>query len=159
VLLGLAGALAHVYSRRVDPYAPLAGYQGFVAAAENPTWAAVILAALGSSALGAIVGGFLTTSLRGRIERDEAWRTRLLDNVAELAADPTGRAWSGRRESAAKVRDERNDPNNTKGPVSGAFPVAGQDLNLRPPGYETTVARSGDAETAWLADVRLAQIS
>jgi hypothetical protein len=26
-------------------------------------------------------------------------------------------------------------PRETNGPVTGAFPVAGQDLNLRPPGY------------------------
>ena len=59
-------------------------YEAFVAVAAQPSWAAVVLAALGSSALGAIVGGSLTTWLRGRIERDEAWRTRLVDSAAEL---------------------------------------------------------------------------
>jgi hypothetical protein len=47
--------------------------------ASNPSWAAILLAVLGSSAIGAIVGGYLTTRLRGRIEHDEAVRTRLID--------------------------------------------------------------------------------
>jgi hypothetical protein len=49
-----------------------------VFAASEPGWAGIIVAALGSSALGAIFGGWLTTWLRGRIERAEAWRTRLI---------------------------------------------------------------------------------
>jgi hypothetical protein len=48
---------------------------------------AIIVAALGSSAVGAIVGGFLTTWLRGRIERDEAWRTRLLESGSALGTE------------------------------------------------------------------------
>jgi hypothetical protein len=52
----------------------------FVAAAAGATsWSAIVLAVLGSSAVGAIAGGYLTTRLRGTIERDEAWRTRLID--------------------------------------------------------------------------------
>jgi hypothetical protein len=47
----------------------------------------LIVAVLGSSALGAVVGGTLTTWLRGRIEREEAWRTRLLDAASSLGTD------------------------------------------------------------------------
>jgi hypothetical protein len=43
------------------------------------SWSAIVGVVLGSSALGAIVGGMITTRMRGRIERDEAWRTRLVD--------------------------------------------------------------------------------
>jgi hypothetical protein len=48
-------------------------------AASGVSWSAIVVAVLGSSALGAIVGGMITTRMRGRIERDEAWRTRLVD--------------------------------------------------------------------------------
>jgi hypothetical protein len=47
-------------------------------------WTAIIVAALGSSALGAIVGGYLTTRMQGRHEREEAWRTRLIDAADSL---------------------------------------------------------------------------
>ena len=43
------------------------------------SWSAIVGAVLGSSALGAIAGGMITTRMRGRIERDEAWRTGLVD--------------------------------------------------------------------------------
>jgi hypothetical protein len=58
----------------------------FVVAADKVTWSAVIIAAFGSSAVGAIVGGLITTWLRGRIEGDAEWRTRLLDSAAALEA-------------------------------------------------------------------------
>jgi hypothetical protein len=61
--------------------------EGLLAAAatdHQTSWSVVILAVLGSSAVGAIVGGLMTTSLRGRIERDAEWRTRLLDSAAAL---------------------------------------------------------------------------
>jgi hypothetical protein len=58
----------------------------FVAAADKALWSAVVVAALGSSALGAIIGGLTTTWLRGRIEGDAEWRTRLLDSAAALEA-------------------------------------------------------------------------
>jgi hypothetical protein len=50
------------------------------------SWGTIALAALGSSALGAIVGGLLTTWFRGRFEREEAWRTRLIDAADSLSA-------------------------------------------------------------------------
>ena len=59
--------------------------QALVATVDRVTWSAVIIAALGSSAVGAIVGGLITTWLRGRIEGDAEWRTRLLDSAAALA--------------------------------------------------------------------------
>ena len=49
-------------------------------------WAEVAAAALGSSAIGAVVGGIMTTWLRGRIERDEAWRTRMIEAADDLAS-------------------------------------------------------------------------
>jgi hypothetical protein len=49
------------------------------AASGGTSWTGIVLAVLGSSAVGAIAGGYLTTRLRGDIERDEAWRTRLID--------------------------------------------------------------------------------
>ena len=52
---------------------------GLIGAESNPTWAAILFAVLGSSALGAIFGGYVTTRLRGRLEREEAWRTRLIE--------------------------------------------------------------------------------
>ncbi len=51
----------------------------FVEFATSVSWSAIVIAVLGSSAVGAVVGGVITTRMRGRIERDEAWRTRLLD--------------------------------------------------------------------------------
>jgi hypothetical protein len=61
------------------------------AAATSPAggsqWTLLIVAALGSSALGAIFGGLITTWLRGRIEREEAWRTRLLDSASVLGTE------------------------------------------------------------------------
>jgi hypothetical protein len=52
---------------------------GLIGAQSNPTWAAILFAVLGSSALGAIFGGYVTTRMRGRLEREEAWRTRLIE--------------------------------------------------------------------------------
>ena len=49
-------------------------------------WSQVAVAALGSSAIGAAVGSFLTTWLRGRIEREEAWRTRLIEAADDVAS-------------------------------------------------------------------------
>lgn len=42
-------------------------------------WGVVLVTALGGSIIGGVCGGLLTTWLRGRIERDEAWTTRLID--------------------------------------------------------------------------------
>lgn len=42
----------------------------------DATWPGLILS---SSAIGAIVGGYMTTWIRGRQERDEAMRTRLIE--------------------------------------------------------------------------------
>lgn len=50
-------------------------------AAETDSWTGILLAVLGSSALGAVVGGYLTTRLQGRHEREEAWRNRLIAAV------------------------------------------------------------------------------
>jgi hypothetical protein len=57
---------------------------GLVSAQSNPTWAAILFAVLGSSALGAIFGGYVTTRMRGRLEREEAWRTRLIEAADNL---------------------------------------------------------------------------
>jgi hypothetical protein len=57
---------------------------GLIGAQSNPTWAAILLAVLGSSALGAIFGGYVTTRMRGRLEREEAWRTRLIEAADNL---------------------------------------------------------------------------
>ena len=61
------------------------GFTAFGAAANS--WSAIVLAVLGSSALGAIAGGYITTRLRGDIERDEAWRTRLVDCADAFLAE------------------------------------------------------------------------
>jgi hypothetical protein len=58
-----------------------------VVAVEQPSgsaWLAVLLAVLGSSAVRAIAGGYLTTRMRGRIEREEAWRTPLVTAADDL---------------------------------------------------------------------------
>src|SRR5262249_16322102 len=47
--------------------------------ASTPTWVGLVIAVLGSSAIGAIFGGYLTTRMRGHIEREEAWRGRLIE--------------------------------------------------------------------------------
>ena len=57
---------------------------GLIGAQSSPTWAAILFAVLGSSALGAIFGGYVTTRMRGRIEREEAWRTRLIEAADNL---------------------------------------------------------------------------
>jgi hypothetical protein len=59
---------------------------GLIGAQSNPTWAAILFAVLGSSALGAIFGGYVTTRMRGRLEREEAWRTRLIEAADNLNA-------------------------------------------------------------------------
>jgi hypothetical protein len=53
--------------------------------ADTNSWSGILVAALGSSALGAIFGGYLTTRVRGRQEREEAWRSRLIDAADEFA--------------------------------------------------------------------------
>jgi hypothetical protein len=55
-------------------------------AAEGLTWPQLVLAALGSSAIGAVVGGILTTRMRGAIEREEAWRTRIIEAADDVAS-------------------------------------------------------------------------
>lgn len=60
------------------------------AASNSIGWTGIVLAVLGSSAVGAVVGGIITTSLRGRIERDEAWRTRLIEAADEYQAAMSG---------------------------------------------------------------------
>lgn len=65
---------------------------GLSALLADTGWAAITIAALGSSAIGAIVGGSLTTWLRGRIELDEAWRTRLIE-VADAFLTPLSKAY------------------------------------------------------------------
>lgn len=58
---------------------------GLIGAQSNtPTWGAILFAVLGSSALGAIFGGYVTTRMRGRLEREEAWRTRLIEAADNL---------------------------------------------------------------------------
>jgi hypothetical protein len=57
---------------------------GLIGAQSSPTWAAILFAVLGSSALGAIFGGYVTTRMRGRLEREEAWRTRLIEAADNL---------------------------------------------------------------------------
>jgi hypothetical protein len=53
--------------------------------ADVDTWTGLLVAVLGSSALGAIFGGYLTTRMRGRIEREEAWRSRLFEATDEFS--------------------------------------------------------------------------
>jgi hypothetical protein len=52
--------------------------------ADSSPWTGIIVAALGSSALGAIVGGYMTTRMQGLQEREEAWRTRLIEASHEV---------------------------------------------------------------------------
>jgi hypothetical protein len=59
-------------------------------AAAPDSWFALVVAALGSSAVGAVVGGLLTTWVRGRFEREEAWRTRLIEAADGLSAATAG---------------------------------------------------------------------
>lgn len=46
---------------------------------QTTDWSVLLVSALGASFVGGVLGGTLTTWLRGRIEREEAWRTRLID--------------------------------------------------------------------------------
>jgi hypothetical protein len=48
------------------------------------SWTGLVLAVVGSSAVGAVVGGYLTTVTRGRLEREEAWRTRVIEAAVSL---------------------------------------------------------------------------
>jgi hypothetical protein len=47
-------------------------------------WPAITVAALTSSAVGAVVGGSLTTRAQSRHAREEAWRTRLIEAADDL---------------------------------------------------------------------------
>jgi VIT1/CCC1 family predicted Fe2+/Mn2+ transporter len=49
------------------------------------TWTGIIIAALSSSALGAIVGGYITQRVQTHHEREEAWRNRLIDASHDLS--------------------------------------------------------------------------
>ena len=66
--------------------------------AADAGWPAIAVAALGSSALGAIFGGYITTWLRGRIEHDEAMRTRLIE-AADTFVDDMSKALLALRSS------------------------------------------------------------
>jgi hypothetical protein len=55
-----------------------------VLAESGAGWAAVLASALVASFVGGVLGGTLTTWLRGRIEREEAWRTRLIEAADEF---------------------------------------------------------------------------
>lgn len=70
---------------RTLPTMPLGTALAQAASGESSPWLAVILAALASSALGAVVGGLLTTWYRNRLEREEAWRTRLIEAADDFA--------------------------------------------------------------------------
>jgi hypothetical protein len=50
------------------------------------SWSAVAGAVLGSSVLGSVVGGCLTAWVSGKMARDEAWRTRLIDAIDAFVA-------------------------------------------------------------------------
>jgi hypothetical protein len=104
------------------------------AASEAGTdWAVVLVTALGGSLLGGVVGGLLTTWLRGQIEKNEAWRTRLIDaadsycgqrmqaflaasDCLEFLESPDDEAWDSDRDipldrglaEIAKARDAEN---------------------------------------------------
>lgn len=73
---------------------------------------------LGSSALGAIAGGYLTTRLRGDIERDEAWRTRLVD-CADAFLAQLGRTVSAIPHSWLAEVEEGKDSIRPNGRLTG----------------------------------------
>jgi hypothetical protein len=52
--------------------------------ASGTGWPAITVAALTSSAVGAVVGGTLTTRSQSRHAREEAWRTRLIEAADDL---------------------------------------------------------------------------
>ena len=54
------------------------------AAGSDTNWAVLLITALGASFVGGVLGGALTTWMRGRIEREEAWRTRLIEAADEF---------------------------------------------------------------------------
>jgi hypothetical protein len=60
-----------------------------IIAAETATWVTIVVAVLGSSAIGAIVGGIAQTSLRGTIERREAMLARLIETADTFQAAMT----------------------------------------------------------------------
>jgi hypothetical protein len=50
----------------------------------TPAWEAILLAALGSSVLGGGIVSYFTNRQQGRIERDEAWRNRLVEAADDV---------------------------------------------------------------------------
>jgi hypothetical protein len=88
-------------------------------AANAETWTGILVAALGSSALGAIVGGYLTTRLQGRHEREEAWRNRLIEAV---------HAFNGQ-----VVKALTDTGGLLPGASRGEYPLRGEDGNLTEP--------------------------
>jgi len=78
-------------------------------------WTVIVLAVLGSSALGAVVGGYMTTRMRGRIEREEEWRTRLIEAADDLNKMLVRVAWTlggllpSRARGEQPLRDENGD--------------------------------------------------
>jgi hypothetical protein len=129
---------------------------------DSPSWSAIILAVLGSSAIGAVVGGFLTTWYRGRIERDEAWRTRRLDAADEFctaqnAALTAGmRALGGMENRPDEILDESGEL------VEWASQLRDKFLETREATLATTVRLellfgpdSRPAEAAWATVLHL----
>jgi hypothetical protein len=83
-----------------------------------------------------------------------------LDGVAEasearlfagLAADDGATSGATAADSGS---EEKKSPT-----LAGLFEVAGQDLNLRSPGYEEANPRSPAPSTAWLSDVRCSEMA
>jgi hypothetical protein len=59
------------------------------AATDAAGWTGIVLAAIGGGGIGGVIGGYLQVVKRGRIERAEQWRTRLIEASEEFQKSVT----------------------------------------------------------------------
>jgi hypothetical protein len=111
-----------------------------IGAGGTASWSAILVATLGSSALGAVLGGYLTTRMRGRIEREEAWRTRLIETAEDLngVLVQTARTLGGFLPRAARGEHPLRKPDGTLTDEAAAGVQTASDLCVQ---AEASLAR------------------
>jgi hypothetical protein len=93
------------------------------AADSGTNWTELLITALGASLVGGVLGGTLTTWLRGRIEREEAWRTRLIEAADDFMKLSSKAGLQGGA-CLHRFQDPAEDMMHDDGTVTDAGPAA-----------------------------------